>query len=96
VVDIYLENRLHERISEKTEDDAEESFLSACREAPEGSALRGVQTVGDTMFNELQLKQFVDELNQLPEEKMTAVIRRVAEMAEQAASCRGYLYISGD
>jgi uncharacterized ferredoxin-like protein len=95
-MDVHLENRLHERVSERIGDDADEGFLSACRQAPEGSVMRGVQSVGDTMFNELQAKQLVAELNQLPEEKKTGVIRQVAETARQAASCRGYLYISGD
>jgi len=95
-MDIYVENRLHERISEKIGDDAEESFLRACREAPESSTLHGVQSVGDTMFNELQTKQLVAELSRLPEEKRTDVVRRVTEMAQEAAGCRGYLCISGD
>jgi hypothetical protein len=95
-VEIHIQNQLHEQISEKVGDDVDESFMRVCRDAPEDSALHGVQSIGDTMFNELQLKQLVAELSRLPEEKKTDVIRRVAEMAQEAAACRGYLYISGD
>ncbi|MEU6182579.1 hypothetical protein [Streptomyces coeruleorubidus] len=95
-MDIYVQNRLHEQISEKIGDDADGSFLRVCREAPEDSVLHGVQSIGDTMFNELQIKQLVVELSRLPEEGKTDVIRRVAEMAQEAAAYRGYLYISGD
>lgn len=93
---MYVQNRLHEPISEKLGDDADESFLRLCRDAPEVSTLHGVQSIGDTMFNGLQIKQLMAELSRLPEKKKTDVIRRVAEMAQEAAACRGYLYISGD
>ncbi|MFH9892399.1 hypothetical protein [Streptomyces luteogriseus] len=95
-MDIYVQNPLHEQISPKVGDDADGSFLRICREAPKNSTLHGVQSIGDTMFNELQIKQLVVELSRLPEEKKTGVIRRVVEMAQEAAACRGYLYISGD
>ncbi|GAA2929602.1 hypothetical protein GCM10020221_26760 [Streptomyces thioluteus] len=93
---IFLENRQHERISEIVGDDAEESFVSACEAAPVGSVMRGVQRYGDTMLNELQLRRFVRELLQLPDEKKTELICRVTEMAQQAAACGGYLFFSGD
>ncbi|MFC5719305.1 hypothetical protein ACFP1Z_03775 [Streptomyces gamaensis] len=93
---IYSKNRLHERISEKIEEDPEESFISICEAAPEGSVMGGVQRYGDTMLNEPQLKRFAEELNRLPEDQQTAVIRQVKELTQQALSCRGYLFISGD
>ncbi|GGZ90864.1 hypothetical protein ACFOOM_04995 [Streptomyces echinoruber] len=95
-MEIHVRNRLHVRVSERIGDDADGSFLKACREAPEDSHLHGVQSVGDTMFNELQAAHLVAELGGLAEEKQTDVIRRVAKMAQEAAACRGYLYISGD
>ncbi|MFF0465664.1 hypothetical protein [Streptomyces mexicanus] len=95
-MEIHLQNSLHERISEKVGDDLNQSFLSLCREAPESSVLRGVQAIGDTMFNELQCRRLVDELTRIPEASRLPVIRRVMELALQASSCHGYLYISGD
>ncbi|GGV70544.1 hypothetical protein GCM10010277_81620 [Streptomyces longisporoflavus] len=93
---IHVQNQSHERVSEKLGDDIDESFLSACHAAADGSVMSGVFSVGDTMFNELQLPQFARELNELPEEQKTDTIRRVADMAQQAAALRGYLFISGD
>ncbi|MEV7191203.1 hypothetical protein AB0N81_05250 [Streptomyces sp. NPDC093510] len=95
-MEIHVQNRSHERVSEKLGDDIDESFLSACHAAPDGSVMSGVFSVGDTMFNELQLPQLAEELNQLPEELRTDTTRRVAEMARRAATLRGYLFISGD
>lgn len=95
-MEIHLQNSLHERVSEKIGDDTDQSFLSLCREAPGNSVLRGVQAIGDTMFNEQQCRHLVAELSGLPEERRTQVVRQVTEMARQAASCHGYLYISGD
>ncbi|MCC3770025.1 hypothetical protein [Streptomyces sp. UNOC14_S4] len=93
---LYVENRLHERISELVGDDAEASFMAACQVAPEGSVMSSVQRYGDTMLNEVQLGWFVTELSRLPEGKKTDVIRQVMTMAQEAASRHGYLYISGD
>jgi hypothetical protein len=95
-LEIYLQNSRHERMSEKIEDDSDRSFLSLCREAPENHVLRGVQEIGDTMFNELQCRRLQDELSRVPEGNRTQVVRRVTEMARQAASGHGYLYIAGD
>jgi hypothetical protein len=95
-MEIYLRDSLHQRISEKVGDDTDQSFLSLCREASGNSVLRGVQSIGDTMFNEIQCRRLVAELDRLPDRDRTPVVRRVAEMARQAVSCRGYLYISGD
>ncbi|MGW6274426.1 MULTISPECIES: hypothetical protein [unclassified Streptomyces] len=94
-VTIYGENRVHERIA-CVGDDLDESFLSACHAAPDGSVLSGVFSVGDTMFNERQLEQFAAELDRLPEERKTDTTRQVADMARRAAASRGYLFISGD
>ncbi|GGL68188.1 hypothetical protein GCM10010129_09430 [Streptomyces fumigatiscleroticus] len=95
-MEIYLQNSLHKQISEKVGDDTDQSFLSLCRKAPKNSVLWGVQAIGDTMFNELQCRYLVVELSRVPEGSRTQVIRRVTELARQAASCHGYLYISGD
>ncbi|MFF1692057.1 hypothetical protein ACFVXC_00250 [Streptomyces sp. NPDC058257] len=94
-VSIYLENGAHERV-EHVGDDLNESFLSACQASADGSVMRGVFSVGDTMFNERQLEQLARELDQLPEERKTDTTRQVADMARRAAALRGYLFISGD
>ncbi|MGP2441170.1 hypothetical protein [Streptomyces sp. JW3] len=95
-MEIHLQNSRHERVSDTIGDDFEGSFLLLCRQAPESSVLHGVQTIGDTMFNELQCQRLAAELSSLPETHRTQVIRRVMEMAQQAASYRGYLYVTGD
>ncbi|MFG2653403.1 hypothetical protein [Streptomyces sp. NPDC048436] len=95
-MEIHVRNRSHERVSEKRGDDVDESFLSACHAAPDGSVMSGVLSVGDTMFNELQLPQLAVELDGLPEERKTDTTRQVADMARRAATLRGYLFISGD
>ncbi|MFE6160616.1 hypothetical protein ACFQ7F_17095 [Streptomyces sp. NPDC056486] len=94
-VSIYLETGAHERVAHVS-DDLDESFLSACHAAPEGSVMSGVFYVGDTMFNELQLEQFARELGQIPEERKTDTIRQVADMARRAAALHGYVFIAGD
>ncbi|MFF0465663.1 hypothetical protein [Streptomyces mexicanus] len=79
----------------KTHEDRKETFLSLCEAAPEGSILRAVNRYGDTMFNEIQLIQFVSELNQLPVDKRNSTVRKLAAAAEFAIASHGYLYFVG-
>ncbi|KNB50983.1 hypothetical protein [Streptomyces caatingaensis] len=94
-VGVYLENRLHERIAHVC-DDADESFIEACKDAPDGSFMRMVHPWGDTMFNELQLEPFLQELRETPDERRTVAISKVIDLAEQAIARHGYLYFVGD
>jgi len=79
----------------KTHEDRKGTFLSLCEVAPEGSILRAVNRYGDTMFNEIQLMQFLTELNQLPVGERNSTVRKLAAAAEFAIACHGYLYFVG-
>lgn len=91
---VYVEDRNHGRMA-KTLDDRKGTFLTLCEEAPAGSLMRCVQRRGDTMLNEIQLVQFVEELNGLPLEKRNSTVRKLAAAAEFAIASYGYLYFVG-
>ncbi|MFE0099837.1 hypothetical protein [Streptomyces sp. NPDC059009] len=79
-----------------THEDRKETFLALCEASPEGSILRAVNRYGDTMFNAMQLKRFVEELNRLPAEKKNSTVRKLIAAAEFAIASFGYLYFVGD
>jgi len=91
---VYVEDQNHGRMA-KTHEDRKETFLALCEAAPEGSILRAVDRYGDTMFNEVQLKRFVAELNQLPEGKRNSTVRKLVAAAEFAIASHGYLFFVG-
>ncbi|MCC3770024.1 hypothetical protein [Streptomyces sp. UNOC14_S4] len=91
---VYVEDQNRGRMA-KTHEDRKETFLALCEAAPDGSVMRAVQRHGDTMLNELQLRQFVEELKQLPEEKRNSTVRKIAAAAEFAIASHGYLYFEG-
>ncbi|GGL68191.1 hypothetical protein GCM10010129_09440 [Streptomyces fumigatiscleroticus] len=86
---------MHERMA-KTYEDHKETFLSLCEAAPEGSILRAVNRYGETMLNEIQLVQFVAELNKLPTGKRNSTVRKIAAAAEFAIASHGYLFFTGE
>ncbi|MFC8918373.1 hypothetical protein E2C00_19845 [Streptomyces sp. WAC05374] len=88
-------NRAQDVVAE-FDDDAEDSFLALCVRAPETSLRRGISPYDLTMFNTPQLERFVVELEGLPEEEKTPVVRRVIEEAHEAIRRSGYLYFIGD
>ncbi|MEU2110267.1 hypothetical protein [Streptomyces sp. NPDC019507] len=83
-------------VVEEFGDDAEDSFLALCARAPENSLRRGSSPYDLTMFNTPQLERFVVELEELPDEDKTPVVRRVIEQARQAVRRSGYLLFIGD
>lgn len=92
---VYVEDQNHERMA-KTHEDYKETFLSLCEASPEGSILRAVNRYGDTMLNEIQLVQFVVELNELPSEKKNSTVRKLSAAAEFAIASHGYLFFVGE
>ncbi|MGX5214885.1 hypothetical protein ACWKT3_40455 [Streptomyces violaceus] len=91
---VYVEDQNHERMA-KTHEDRKETFLALCEAAPDGSVLKAVSRYGDTMFNEIQLKRFVAELNRLPENKKNSTVRKLMAAAEFAIASHGYLFFVG-
>ncbi|MFI0136205.1 hypothetical protein [Streptomyces luteogriseus] len=79
----------------KTHEDRKETFLALCEAAPEGSMLRAVNRHGDTMFNEVQLKRFVAELDRLPADQKNSTVRKLVAAAEFAIASHGYLFFVG-
>ncbi len=92
---IYVEDQVHSRMA-KTHEDRKETFLALCESAPEGSILRAVNRHGDTMFNEIQLKRFVAELNELQEREKNSTVHKLIAAAEFAIASFGYLYFVGE
>ncbi|MEV8533731.1 hypothetical protein [Streptomyces sp. NPDC051211] len=83
-------------VVEEFGDDAEDSFLAMCVRAPENSLRRGISPYDLTMFNTPQLERLVVELEQLPEEEQTPVVRHIVEQSHQAIRRSGYLLFIGD
>ncbi|MFH9892400.1 hypothetical protein [Streptomyces luteogriseus] len=91
---VYVEDQVHGRMA-KTHEDRKETFLALCEAAPEGSMLRAVNRHGDTMFNEVQLKRFVAELDRLPADQKNSTVRKLVAAAEFAIASHGYLFFVG-
>ncbi|OKJ94567.1 hypothetical protein AMK26_32610 [Streptomyces sp. CB03234] len=83
-------------VVEQFDDDAEDTFLALCGRAPENSLRRGISPYDLTMFNTPQLERLVVELEELPENEKTPVVRRVIEEAHEAIRRSGYLLFIGD
>ncbi|CAL9630295.1 hypothetical protein SUDANB99_06012 (plasmid) [Streptomyces sp. enrichment culture] len=88
-------NRVQD-VVEEFGDDVEGSFLAMCARAPRDSLRHGVSPYDLTIFNTPQLERLVVELEELPEEEKTPVVRRVIEEAHQAVRRSGYLLFIGD
>ncbi|MER6702600.1 hypothetical protein [Streptomyces fumanus] len=89
-----MEDQIHSRMA-RTHEDRTETFLSLCEASPEDSLLHAVSRYGDTMFSEVQLVQFIAELNELPADKKNSTIRKLAAAAEFAIASHGHLYFQG-
>ncbi|MFE3115340.1 hypothetical protein [Streptomyces niveus] len=92
---IYVEDLWHGRLNAFT-DDNEASFMGICESAPEESLLNGVNNYGETLFNSVQLRRLVKELESLPENKQNPVVQQVIDGAKQAIPRGGYLHFIGD
>ncbi|MCL7491107.1 MULTISPECIES: hypothetical protein [Streptomyces] len=67
-----------------------------CNDAPWESLRRGVAQFGHTVFNSIQLRRLVEELESLPESAATPVIHEVLDAARLAIRRSGYLHFIGD
>ncbi|MFF9869613.1 hypothetical protein ACF1G0_30160 [Streptomyces sp. NPDC013953] len=83
-------------VVEQFDDDAEDTFLALCGRAPDTSLRRGISPYDLTMFNTPQLERLVIELEELPEDVKSPVVRRVIEEAREAIRRSGYLLFIGD
>ncbi|MFD7515697.1 hypothetical protein ACFV85_12985 [Streptomyces niveus] len=92
---IYVEDLWRGRLIAFT-DDNEASFMGICESAPEESLLNGVNSYGETLFNSVQLRRLVKELESLPENKHNPVVQQVIDGAKQAIPRGGYLHFIGD
>ncbi|MEV6553188.1 hypothetical protein AB0M57_31460 [Streptomyces sp. NPDC051597] len=92
---IYVEDPWRGRLSEFA-DDAAESFMRLCQDAPEETLRRGINRYGETLFNVIQTRPLLRELEALPEDAKTPVVHQVIAGAKQAIERLGYLHFVGD
>ncbi|MFD9816622.1 hypothetical protein [Streptomyces sp. NPDC059080] len=77
-------------------DSPDDSFREMCNSAPWESLRRGVAQYGETLFNSLQLRRLVEELESLPKGEATPVVHEVIDAARPAIRHSGYLHFIGD
>ncbi|MBT2477369.1 hypothetical protein [Streptomyces sp. ISL-94] len=77
-------------------DDPEDSFRRMCEAAPRESLRAGVSRYGDTLFNSLQLRRLIEELEALPPNEVTPVVQAILDSAQLAIRRSGYLLFIGD
>ncbi|MFC9706350.1 hypothetical protein ACFTWD_37315 [Streptomyces sp. NPDC056943] len=78
------------------EDDAEESLLHFCEEAPDTAVRWGVSPYGETLFNSQQAYQLLREIEQIPVERRTPVLRLLRDGTRWVHRRSGYLQFVGD
>ncbi|MGW6537986.1 hypothetical protein ACWGBV_32070 [Streptomyces sp. NPDC055051] len=78
------------------EDDEERSLFTYCCLAPDTTVRWGVNEYLETIFNSKQAFQLLREMEQLPEEDFTPVLRQLRSAARYAYHRSGYLYFIGD
>ncbi|MFD7169116.1 hypothetical protein [Streptomyces violascens] len=92
---IYVKNFAHHEL-EQFGDDRDESFRKLCEDSPLDSLRRGVHRNAHTLFNSIQLRRFVEELESLPVEEQTPIVNKVLDAAQLAIRNSGYLLFVGD
>ncbi|MFD0376945.1 hypothetical protein [Streptomyces sp. NPDC127112] len=92
---IYARDARREKICFAS-DDPQDSFYQLCAAAPWESLRRGVMKHGETVFNSVQLRRLIEELEALPPGESTPVVRDVVEAARLAIRRSGYLQFIGD
>lgn len=92
---VYVENQLHERTFAGVEAGDQLEWLIA--EAPRG-LLADIQLHGDTMFNIVQARRFLAELEGVRERRpdLAHAVVSLQELVRLAERKRGYLWFSGD
>ncbi|GAA2350891.1 hypothetical protein [Streptomyces violaceusniger] len=95
-LDVYIENQVHDRSQAGPE--AGDWLASLLPFATEGGQLYGVFEYGDTMFNIVQLRQLLGELEKIaiavPGTK--PAVAGLTDLIDAVIRRRGYLWISGD
>ncbi|MEV7565458.1 hypothetical protein [Streptomyces tanashiensis] len=91
---VHVEDLWHGRLDSFC-DDAENSFMTLCRRMPKDSLCSGVSPYGETLFNSIQLKRLVQELDD-PDHLANPVVAKVIEGALRAIPRTGYLRFIGD
>ncbi|MFE9413883.1 hypothetical protein ACFYN0_34625 [Streptomyces sp. NPDC006704] len=93
-LDVYVKNFARYDIDHFG--DENDSFVAVCSGAPWTSLRRGVHPNGHTLFNSIQLRRLVEELEALPAEAKTVGVGRVLNAAQLAIRNSGYLLFVGD
>lgn len=99
---IYVENELHERVRELT-DDPDNTFLRVCRRLTGlgTTVLDVIDPYTDTMLNFIQLDRLVTELGAALSDGELApheseIVQAVLDAATEARALSGYLFFVGD
>ncbi|MBB5933124.1 hypothetical protein FHS42_000142 [Streptomyces zagrosensis] len=93
---VYIEDQVHGRSYAGPEAG---KWLSSLVSAAAGHGqLAGVHVYGDTMFNVVQLRWLLVEIERISAEqpKLSSAATGVAKLIEEVIKQRGYLWISGD
>ncbi|WP_147430055.1 hypothetical protein [Frondihabitans australicus] len=77
-------------------DDSAASIMSFCEAGENSSVRRGVFKYGDTMFNSLQIRRLLDEIEAVPYSERSPALHELAEAGYLAIRRRGYLFFLGD
>ena len=92
---VYFQDIRRDRIGH-VGDDPEDSFRQMCQTAPRESLCSGISRYGETLFNLIQTRRFVEELEALPDAEKTPVIRQVLAEAAKVIVRSGYIHFVGD
>ncbi|WP_320776714.1 hypothetical protein [Streptomyces sp. CRN 30] len=83
-------------IEDRFTDDPERSLFQFVLDAPDTSVRWGISEYKETLFNSKQAYQLVREMDTLPADSLTPVLRRLRESAEWVYKRTGYLQFIGD
>ncbi|WP_329468499.1 hypothetical protein [Streptomyces sp. NBC_01431] len=93
---IYTKNFAHADVAPSFSDDRDESFRNLREGAPWNSLRRGVHANAHTLFNAIQLRRLVEELEALPEHEQVPIVHKVLDAAQLAIRNSGYVLFVGD
>ncbi|MEU2076756.1 hypothetical protein [Streptomyces sp. NPDC013489] len=83
-------------IQTQFEDDEDETLLNFVIEAPDTAVRWGVSGYGETLFNSKQAFQLLREIEQVPVERRTPVLRLLWQGTRWVHIRNGYLQFLGD
>ncbi|MFE4873459.1 hypothetical protein [Streptomyces sp. NPDC056682] len=93
---IYTKNFTHTAIAPSFSDDRDESFRNLCEGTPWNSLPRGAHANVHTLFNAIQFRRLVEELEAPPEHEQLPIIHKVLDAAQLAIRNSGSLLLVGD